>query len=126
MENNIQIIIENIKKSGKYGDTPVFSKSQIEDWEYDLNFQFPEDFKTLVTTLEPEIVNFYFVKPQRHSKKNHYIVFAEWTDDLFAFNEKDLSVVTLLNDNDSGKTWKNFTEWMEYVWNMSNKPINPE
>ncbi|GIX41673.1 MAG: hypothetical protein KatS3mg129_1406 [Leptospiraceae bacterium] len=126
MPNKIENIIKFIKKSGKYGEKPVFSLEEIKKFEEKLGFKFPNDYKILVTSLEPEIVNFYFVQPYRHSVKKHYVVFAEWTDDVFAFNEKDHSVITILKDDDSGMKWNNFTEWMEYVWDMSSKPVNPE
>jgi hypothetical protein len=126
MSTKIETMINLIKKSGKYGEKPVFSKEQIEEFEKQLNFKFPEDYKKLVSSIEPEIINFYFVPPYRYSEKNHYIVFAEWTDDVFAFNEKDHTIITILKDDDSGMKWNNFAEWMEYVWKMSSLPVNPE
>ena len=123
---NIENMIESIKNSGKYGESPVFSKEQITKFEKDLNFSFPEDYKKLITTIDPEIVNFYFVEPYRHPIKNNYVIFAEWTEDLFAFDDKNYKIVTILENNDSGKTWDNFLEWIEYVWQMSSRPVNPE
>jgi len=123
---NIEKIIESIKKSGKFGESPVFSKEQIEEFEKALNFSFPEDYKRLVTTIDPEIVNFYFVEPYRHPLKKNYIIFAEWTEDVFAFDDKNYKIVTILKNDDSGKTWNNFLEWIEYVWFMSSRPVNPE
>jgi hypothetical protein len=124
--SNIEKIIESIKKSGKFGESPVFSKEQIEEFEKALNFSFPEDYKKLVTTIDPEIVNFYFVEPYRHPLKKNYIIFAEWTEDVFAFDDKNYKIVTILKNDDSGKTWNNFLEWIEYVWFMSSRPVNPE
>jgi len=124
--SNIEKIIESIKKSGKFGESPVFSKEQIEEFEKALNFSFPEDYKKLVTTIDPEIVNFYFVEPYRHPLKKNYIIFAEWTEDVFAFDDKNYKIVTILKNDDSGKTWNNFLEWIEYVWFMSSTPVNPE
>ncbi len=126
MLNRIQNIINNIKESGKYGERETFTKQEIQNWEKEIQFQFPEEYKILVTTIEPEISNFYFIKPYRHPEFPHYIIFAEWNNDKFAFNEKDSSIITLLDNDDSGKKWKDFFEWIKYVWNMSNKPINPE
>jgi hypothetical protein len=123
---NIEKIIESIKKSGKFGESPIFSKEQIEEFEKALNFSFPEDYKKLVTTIDPEIVNFYFVEPYRHPLKKNYIIFAEWTEDVFAFDDKNYKIVTILKNDDSGKTWNNFLEWIEYVWFMSSRPVNPE
>jgi len=124
--SNIEKIIESIKKSGKFGESPVFSKEQIEEFEKALNFSFPEDYKKLVTTIDPEIINFYFVEPYRHPLKKNYIIFAEWTEDVFAFDDKNYKIVTILKNDDSGKTWNNFLEWIEYVWFMSSRPVNPE
>jgi hypothetical protein len=123
---NIEKIIESIKKSGKFGESPVFSKEQIEEFEKALNFSFPEDYKKLITTIDPEIINFYFVEPYRHPHKKNYIIFAEWTEDVFAFDDKNYKIVTILKNDDSGKTWNNFLEWIEYVWFMSSRPVNPE
>jgi hypothetical protein len=124
--SNIEKIIESIKKSGKFGESPIFSKEQIEEFEKALNFSFPEDYKKLVTAIDPEIVNFYFVEPYRHPHKKNYIIFAEWTEDVFAFDDKNYKIVTILKNDDSGKTWNNFLEWIEYVWFMSSRPVNPE
>lgn len=123
---HIKQIIDEIKKTGKYDEKPVFTKEDINQFETSLKFAFPEDYKTVVTSLEPEIANFYFIKPYRHARKQNYIIFAEWTEDQFAFNENDYSIVTILDNDDTGKRWKHFSEWMKYVWEMSNSPINPE
>lgn len=122
----IEMIIQQIKKSKKYSEQPIFTKEEVEEFEKDLKFTFPEEYKLLVTHLEPDIANFYFVTPYRYDFKKNFIVFAEWTDDVFAFDEKDYTVHTILEDKQDGMTWKDFTHWMNYIWEMGNKPINPE
>lgn len=123
---NINQIIEEIKKTGKFGEKPIFSREDLQNFEASLKFTFPEEYKNIVSTLEPEIANFYFIKPYRHPIKKNYIIFAEWTEDRFAFNENDYSIVTILDNDDTGKKWNQFIDWVRYVWDMSNKPINPE
>ncbi len=122
----MQEIIQSIKKSGFYSEKAIFSKEELKTLEKNLNYQFPDDYKILVSTIEPEIVNFYFIKPYRSKLNENYIIFAEWTNDKFAFYTKDNSIITIMDEDDSGMKWGNFTEWFNYVWKMSQRPTNPE
>ncbi len=125
-QNNIDSLIEDIKKSGKYGEKPLFTKELIVEFEKKLQFSFPEDYKKFVTQLEPDIVNVYFVPPYRYSLAPFLIIFATWTNDLFAFHENDYTIHTIQNEKKDGMKWQNFTQWIGYIWEMGNKPVNPE
>ncbi|MFN3605183.1 MAG: hypothetical protein ACK4UJ_10775 [Leptonema sp. (in: bacteria)] len=123
---DIENLIQQIKESGKYGEIPVFTPEQIKEFEEKLQFSFPEEYKTLVTKLEPDIANFYFVLPYPYTLNPDFIIFAEWTNDVFAFHKKDSKIYTILKDNQNGMQWKDFLHWFRYIWEMSAKPINPE
>lgn len=126
MTKNIENIIEEIKKSGKFVEKPLFSMNAILEFEKNLQFSFPDDYKKFVTQIEPDLANFYFIPPYRYQLDRQLIIFATWTEDLFAFHEKDYRVFTILKEKKDGMQWQNFTQWIAYIWEMGSKPVNPE
>lgn len=125
MSKSIDDIIRSIKQSKLFADRPIYSEERLQTIEKSIDFTFPEDYREFVMRIEPELANFYFIDPHRGRKNPDLVIFSRWNDDLFAFH-KNGEVITILNDEETGRTWKNFTDWLLYVWEMSNRPVNPE
>lgn len=123
---NLEEILQSIQSKGLFSEKPCFTSDHLAGAEKRLAFTFPESYVRVVTRLEPELANFYFVEPHRHSVLNHLIIFARWNEDQFAFTETGDQVSTVLQDGQSGKSWRDFEDWLLYVWSMSNRPVNPE
>jgi hypothetical protein len=123
--SKIDEIIQSIKKSKRFSDRPVYSPERLRTIEQTLGYTFPEDYRSFVTRIDPDLANFYFIDPHRSKKNADLIIFSRWNDDRFAFDQNG-RIVTLLNDEETGQTWKSFIDWLLYVWGMSNRPVNPE
>ena len=125
MSKSIDEIIKSIKQTKLFADRPIYSEERLQTIEKSIGFTFPEDYRSFVTRIEPELANFYFIDPHRSKKNADLVIFSRWNDDRFAFR-KNGEIATILNDEETGHTWKNFTDWLLYVWGMSNRPVNPE
>lgn len=123
--SKIDEIIQSIKKSKRFSDRPVYSPERLRTIEQTLGYTFPEDYRSFVTRIDPDLANFYFIDPHRSKKNADLIIFSRWNDDRFAFDQNG-RIVTLLNDEETGQKWKSFIDWLLYVWGMSNRPVNPE
>jgi hypothetical protein len=123
--SKIEEIIQSIKKSKRFSDRPVYSPERLRTIEQTLGYTFPEDYRSFVTRIDPDLANFYFIDPHRSKKNADLIIFSRWNDDRFAFDQNG-RIVTLLNDEETGQKWKSFIDWLLYVWGMSNRPVNPE
>jgi hypothetical protein len=123
--SKIDEIIQSIKKSKRFSDRPIYSPERLRTIEQTLGYTFPEDYRSFVTRIDPDLANFYFIDPHRSKKNADLIIFSRWNDDRFAFDQNG-RIVTLLNDEETGQTWKSFIDWLLYVWGMSNRPVNPE
>ncbi len=125
MSKPIHDIIQSIKQSKLFADRPIYSKERLQTIEKEIGFTFPEDYREFVTQIEPELANFYFTDPRRSKANPDLVIFSRWNDDLFAFR-KNGEIATVLHDEETGHSWKSFTDWLRYVWEMSNRPVNPE
>jgi hypothetical protein len=123
--SKIDEIIQSIKKSKRFSDRPIYSPERLRTIEQTLGYTFPEDYRSFVTRIDPDLANFYFIDPHRSKKNADLIIFSRWNDDRFAFDQNG-RIVTLLNDEETGQKWKSFIDWLLYVWGMSNRPVNPE
>lgn len=120
-------ILTEMKSLGRVSPEPFLTLTSYRQIENSLGIELPASYREVITTCEPEMANFYFKAPSRHTKHSHLVVFATWGEDQFAFDASNGFRVKTINANQAdGKEWANFEEWLAYVWGMSNRPVNPE
>ncbi len=124
---SVEKIIAELKATGHFTAEPLFTPDQLKKEENSLGIELPASYKLLLTTFEPEMSNFYFIKPRRDSKDPGLIVFATWDDDEFAFDSaRGMRVRTILRSDMKGREWEDFDGWLAHAWSMSNRPIGTE
>ena len=124
---SVEQVISELRQSGRCIDKPLFSAGDLQTAEQGLGIELPLSYKILLTTLEPEMTNFYFQPPARHDSFQNLIVFATWDEDQFAFDtERKMRVITLLGTSMRGREWEDFDGWLAHTWSMSNRPASTE
>ncbi|HNL03177.1 MAG TPA: hypothetical protein PKJ30_18840, partial [Leptospiraceae bacterium] len=73
---SVEQVISELRQSGRCIDKPLFSAGDLQTAEQGLGIELPLSYKILLTTLEPEMTNFYFQPPARHDSFQNLIVFA--------------------------------------------------
>ncbi|GEM_PF-4839784 len=125
MNEQIEKILGEFQKSGRYFERPFFSTSQISSWEKELNANFPECYKDLVTAGSFDADNVYFLEPYREFAHPGFTVFARWNNNFFAFNEEFREIFMIQEDNVT-KIFDSFPDWVTHIYKMTNAPVNPE
>ncbi|MCB1175702.1 MAG: hypothetical protein KDK39_19160, partial [Leptospiraceae bacterium] len=132
--NEARIISETIqefKNAGRFTTEPTFTETQIEGFEKDLNFIFPDTWKTVVTNGSYDQSTFYFEEPHAHAAHPDYVIFATWNDIGFGFCKADpkrqphfYPVYVLSDDMQPERKYDDFNTWFQLVFEIANQPIN--
>lgn len=125
-------VIEGFRRVGLYYNTPTFPADQIAAWEKEFGVQFPTSYRETIDYGSYDKNTFHFIEPFRDKKNPAFIIFASWNNDQFAFDTNDRNsegeypVYILLDGLEPEKRYRDFPEWFQMVFNMTDRPINPE
>ena len=126
----IEESIQKLKDHGRFSTGPVQPADDLREWERTLRFEFPASYRSTVLGGSYDIANFYFRPPSIPKSFPGFVVFAEWNDDLFAYNAGDSGqdgpIYVLLEGSQPLKRYSDFGAWFASVTEMAERPINPE
>ncbi len=109
-------IINEIYHLNKYLDTAVFTEEELNYYEKKFAIIFPEDYRKLLLSVDPDIEDFYFTVPERHPDLKQYIYIAKFKEYDVAFDRKhNMKVVYLLGDQVVA-SYTNFLQWIAEFW----------
>lgn len=113
----IMKLISEIYQHGRYIDTAVFTEEELNFYEKKFGLLFPEDYRKLLMSVDPDIPGFYFTVPEPHPTLKQYLLIARYNEYDIAFDRKhNMKIVYLLND-ERKEVYDNFYLWFEDFWN---------
>ncbi|GIX43055.1 MAG: hypothetical protein KatS3mg129_2788 [Leptospiraceae bacterium] len=113
---SIMKVISEIYQSGKYIDSAVFNEDELNYYEKKFGVIFPEDYRKLLMSVDPDIPEFFFTVPEKHQFLKQYLLIAKYKEYDIAFDRKhNMKIVYLLND-EKIEIYDNFIRWFEDFW----------
>jgi hypothetical protein len=113
---SIMDVISEIYQLEKYIDSAVFSENELNYYEKKFGVIFPEDYRKLLMSVDPDIPQFFFTVPERHKTYKQYILIAKYKEYDIAFDRKNnMKIVYLLND-ERIEIHDTFFRWFEDFW----------
>lgn len=110
-------IISEIYQMGKYIDTAVFNEEELNFYEKKFGVIFPQDYRTLLSSIDPDITDFFFTVPERHKDLKQYLIIARYKEYDIAFDRKHNMKIVYLRNDEKIQTYDNFLVWFESFWN---------
>jgi hypothetical protein len=121
----IMNIISEIYQMGKYIDSAVFSEDELNFYEKKFGVIFPEDYRKLLMSVDPDIPEFYFTVPERHLHLKQYLIIAKYKDYDIAFDRKHNMKIVYLQNDEKIEIYDNFLQWFEDFWDKNKEePID--
>lgn len=126
-----QVMIDRMKKAGRFRPEPAYKSEDLDQWEKDHSMKLPQSFRTVLTAGSYEIANFYFHPLKQVSEFPDYVQFARWNDEEFAFytgdsESDDRAVFVLQSGSSPFKRYSSFSEWFQSVTELTSQSNNPE
>ncbi len=118
---DIMKIISEIYQSGMYIDSSVFNEEELNFYERKFGIIFPEDYRILLSSIDPDIPDFFFTVPEKHPDLKQYIIIARYKNYDIAFDRKHNMKIVYLLDNERKEIYDNFTVWFSLFWENNKK-----
>ncbi len=109
-------IISDIYQTGKYMDSAVFTEEEMNFYEKKFNIYFPDDYRKLLLSVDPDIKNFYFTVPEQHQIFKNYILIAKFNEYDIAFDRKHNMKIVYLREDEKVEVFDNFLLWFSEFW----------
>lgn len=132
MKQDIHKILEGFRRANLLKGNPRYTETQIAEFENNVGYKLPEDYKTALKAGYIDKGNFHFVTPRRFEHDDSMIVFGTWNKDIFMFSTReghgDYPVYVSVGEEDTNpeKRFNNFVEWFEAVLHAVGPTNNPE